>query len=94
MAPMADPAAMPTMVPVLRPFAAAVVEVEVGPAAETNTLLEDEVAIVEVEAELPGTVVDYCVDTGLVERVELLVEDVVVPRNTISPGEGIFGDPT
>jgi hypothetical protein len=88
--PIADPAAMPTMVPVLRLFAAAAVEV--GAAAETNTLLEVEVAIVEVE--LPGTVVDGCVDTGLVERVELLVEDVVVPGSTIKPGEGIFGDPT
>jgi hypothetical protein len=80
---MADPTPMPTMVPVLRLFAT--VAVEVGAAAESSTLLE---------VQLPGTVVDDCADTGPVERVELLVEDVVVPGSTINPGEGIFGDPT
>jgi hypothetical protein len=90
MPPMADPTAMPTMALVLRPFASAAVEV--GAAAETKALLEVEVGIVEVK--LPGTVVDDCVDTELVEGVELLVEDVVVTGSTINPREGIFGDPT
>jgi hypothetical protein len=88
--PIADPAAIPTMAPVLRPFAAAAVEV--GGAAKTTALLEVEVAIVEVE--LPETVVEDCADMRLVERVELLVEDVVVPGTTINLGEGIFRDPT
>jgi hypothetical protein len=90
MPPIADPTAMPTMASVLRPFVFAAVEL--GAAAETKALLEVEVGIVEVK--LPGTVVDDCVDTELVERVELLVEDVVVTGSTINPGEGIFGDPT
>jgi hypothetical protein len=92
MPPIADPTAMPTMASVLRPFVFAAVEL--GAAAETKALLEVEVEVGIVEVKLPGTVVDDCVDTELVERVELLVEDVVVTGSTINPGEGIFGDPT
>lgn len=89
---MADPTAMPTIAPVLRPVVTCASEVEVELGAETEVVLEVEVAI-EVELVELSPVVDNCVDAVLVERVELLEEEVVTPGCMMNPGEGIFSGP-